>query len=95
MVLSPFLFAVMTDGVTVEGRQESPWTVMFSDDIVRSPYGLETREEEETASGAPGQEKTGEEQRGDEDMHLVNVTKEKTGSDGRRMIDHFKSDNTK
>ncbi|KAI5623886.1 hypothetical protein C0J50_16567 [Silurus asotus] len=32
--LSPFLFAVVMDRLTDEVRQESPWTMMFADDIV-------------------------------------------------------------
>lgn len=33
-VLSPFLFAMVMDRLTDEIRQESPWTMMFADDIV-------------------------------------------------------------
>ncbi|KAI5108302.1 hypothetical protein C0J45_1896 [Silurus meridionalis] len=32
--LSPFLFALVMDRLTDEVRQESPWTMMFADDIV-------------------------------------------------------------
>ncbi|KAK3517603.1 hypothetical protein QTP70_012957 [Hemibagrus guttatus] len=32
--LSPFLFAIMMDQLSEEVRQESPWTMMFADDIV-------------------------------------------------------------
>ncbi|KAI5622887.1 secretory phospholipase A2 receptor-like isoform X1 [Silurus asotus] len=32
--LNPFLFAVVMDRLTDEVRQESPWTMMFADDIV-------------------------------------------------------------
>ncbi|KAK3556632.1 hypothetical protein QTP70_010826 [Hemibagrus guttatus] len=32
--LSPFLFAVVMDQLSEEVRQESPWTMMFADDIV-------------------------------------------------------------
>ncbi|XP_065671877.1 uncharacterized protein LOC136089732 [Hydra vulgaris] len=32
--LSPFLFAIVIDRLTDEDRQESPWTMMFADDIV-------------------------------------------------------------
>ncbi|KAI5627956.1 hypothetical protein C0J50_3222 [Silurus asotus] len=32
--LSPFLFAVVTDRLTDEVRQKSPWTMMFANDIV-------------------------------------------------------------
>ena len=32
--LSPFLFAVVMDRLTDEVRQESPWNMMFLDDIV-------------------------------------------------------------
>ena len=32
--LSPFLFAIIMDRLTDEIRQESPWTMMFADDIV-------------------------------------------------------------
>ena len=32
--LSPFLFAVIMDRVTDEARRESPWTMLFADDIV-------------------------------------------------------------
>ncbi|RXN38888.1 Retrovirus-related Pol poly LINE-1 [Labeo rohita] len=32
--LSPFLFALVMDRMTDEVRQESPWTMMFADDIV-------------------------------------------------------------
>ncbi|KAF7705610.1 hypothetical protein C0J45_7134 [Silurus meridionalis] len=34
LALSPFLFAVVMDRLTDEVRQESPWTMMFGDDIV-------------------------------------------------------------
>ncbi|KAK3510502.1 hypothetical protein QTP70_009139 [Hemibagrus guttatus] len=32
--LSPFLFAMVIDQLSEEVRQESPWTIMFADDIV-------------------------------------------------------------
>ncbi|KAK3514670.1 hypothetical protein QTP70_021577 [Hemibagrus guttatus] len=32
--LSPFLFAIVIDQLSEEVRQESPWTMMFADDIV-------------------------------------------------------------
>ncbi|XP_065658457.1 uncharacterized protein LOC136082969 [Hydra vulgaris] len=32
--LSPFLFVIVMDRLTDEVRQESPWTMMFADDIV-------------------------------------------------------------
>ena len=32
--LSPFLFAVIMDRLTNEVRRESPWTMLFADDIV-------------------------------------------------------------
>ncbi|KAK3558175.1 hypothetical protein QTP86_011873 [Hemibagrus guttatus] len=32
--LSPFLFAIVMDQFSEEVRQESPWTIMFADDIV-------------------------------------------------------------
>ncbi|KAK3539810.1 hypothetical protein QTP70_013293, partial [Hemibagrus guttatus] len=32
--LSPFLFAIVMDQLSEEVRQESPWTMMFEDDIV-------------------------------------------------------------
>ncbi|KAK3542137.1 hypothetical protein QTP86_016465 [Hemibagrus guttatus] len=32
--LSPFLFAIVMDQLSEEVRQESPWTMMFTDDIV-------------------------------------------------------------
>ena len=40
--LSPFLFAVIMDRLTDEVRRESPWTMLFADDIVICE---ETREE--------------------------------------------------
>ena len=40
--LSPFLFAVIMDRVTDEIRRETPWTMLFADDIVICE---ETREE--------------------------------------------------
>ena len=42
--LSPFLFAVIMDRLTDEVRRESPWTMLFADDIV---ICKETREEME------------------------------------------------
>ncbi|KAK3571225.1 hypothetical protein QTP86_005424 [Hemibagrus guttatus] len=33
--LSPFLFAIVMDQLSEEVRQESPWTMMFADDIVQ------------------------------------------------------------
>lgn len=32
--LSPFLFAAGSDRLADEARQESPWTMLFADDIV-------------------------------------------------------------
>ena len=43
--LSPFLFAMVMDRLTDEIREESPWTMMFADDIV---ICSETRQEVET-----------------------------------------------
>ena len=34
LALSPFLFAMVMDRLTDEVRQESPWNMMFTDDIV-------------------------------------------------------------
>ena len=42
--LSPFLFAVIMDGLTDEVRREPPWTMLFADNIVISK---ETRQEVE------------------------------------------------
>ena len=42
--LSPFLFAVIMDRLTDEVRRESPWTMLFANDIVICE---ETREEVE------------------------------------------------
>ena len=42
--LSPFLFAVIMDRLTDEVRRESPWTMLFADDIVICE---QTREEVE------------------------------------------------
>ena len=44
LTLSPFLFAVIMDKLTDEVRRESPWTMLFADDIV---ICKETREEVE------------------------------------------------
>ncbi|KAK3543882.1 hypothetical protein QTP70_030154 [Hemibagrus guttatus] len=45
--LSPFLFAIVMDQLSEEVRQESPWTMMFADDIVicseRWRFSLERR----------------------------------------------------
>ncbi|KAK3525280.1 hypothetical protein QTP86_024914 [Hemibagrus guttatus] len=40
--LSPFLFAIVMDQLSEEVRQESPWTMMFADDIV---ICIESREQ--------------------------------------------------
>ncbi|KAK3510341.1 hypothetical protein QTP70_004927 [Hemibagrus guttatus] len=42
--LSPFLFAIVMDQLSEEVRQESPWTMMFADDIV---FCSESREQVE------------------------------------------------
>ncbi|KAK3548895.1 hypothetical protein QTP70_021245, partial [Hemibagrus guttatus] len=42
--LSPFLFAIVMDQLSEEVRQESPWTMMFADDIV---ICIESREQVE------------------------------------------------
>ncbi|KAK3510023.1 hypothetical protein QTP70_026002 [Hemibagrus guttatus] len=43
--LSPFLFAMVMDQLSEEVRQESPWTVMFADDIVICSESREQVEE--------------------------------------------------
>ncbi|RDD63985.1 hypothetical protein DU478_22590, partial [Thalassococcus profundi] len=43
--LSPFLFAVVMDRLTDEVRKESPWTMMFADDIVICSENREQVEE--------------------------------------------------
>uniref|UniRef100_A0A3B3HUS4 ribonuclease H n=1 Tax=Oryzias latipes TaxID=8090 RepID=A0A3B3HUS4_ORYLA len=44
--LSPFLFAMLMDRLTDEVRQESPWTMMFADDIVICSESREQVEEQ-------------------------------------------------
>ncbi|KAK3508161.1 hypothetical protein QTP70_015360, partial [Hemibagrus guttatus] len=43
--LSPFLFAIVMDQLPEEVRQESPWTMMFADDIVICSESREQVEE--------------------------------------------------
>ncbi|KAK3520442.1 hypothetical protein QTP70_024188 [Hemibagrus guttatus] len=43
--LSPFLFAMVMDQLSEEDRQESPWTMMFADDIVICSESREQVEE--------------------------------------------------
>ncbi|KAK3567244.1 hypothetical protein QTP86_015085 [Hemibagrus guttatus] len=43
--LSPFLFAIVMDQLSEEVRQESPWTMMFADDIVICSKSSEQVEE--------------------------------------------------
>ncbi|KAK3569471.1 hypothetical protein QTP86_031431, partial [Hemibagrus guttatus] len=43
--LSPFLFAILMDQLSEEVRQESPWTMMFADDIVICSESREQVEE--------------------------------------------------
>ncbi|KAK3555243.1 hypothetical protein QTP86_010532 [Hemibagrus guttatus] len=43
--LSPFLFAIMMDQLSEEVRQESPWTMMFADNIVICSESREQVEE--------------------------------------------------
>ncbi|KAK3550940.1 hypothetical protein QTP70_010121 [Hemibagrus guttatus] len=43
--LSPFLFAIVMDQFSEEVRQESPWTMMFADDIVICSESREQVEE--------------------------------------------------
>ncbi|KAK3508077.1 hypothetical protein QTP70_012391 [Hemibagrus guttatus] len=43
--LSPFLFAIVMDQLSQEVRQESPWTMMFADDIVICSESREQVEE--------------------------------------------------
>ncbi|KAK3517096.1 hypothetical protein QTP86_005289, partial [Hemibagrus guttatus] len=43
--LSPSLFAIMMDQLSEEVRQESPWTMMFADDIVICSESREQVEE--------------------------------------------------
>lgn len=44
--MSPFLFAMVMDRLTDEIRQESPWTMMFADDIAICCESREDVEEE-------------------------------------------------
>ncbi|KAK3516045.1 hypothetical protein QTP70_003788 [Hemibagrus guttatus] len=43
--LSPFLFAIVMDQLSEKVRQESPWTMMFADDIVICSESREQMEE--------------------------------------------------
>ncbi|KAK3548003.1 hypothetical protein QTP70_001912 [Hemibagrus guttatus] len=43
--LSPFMFAIVMDQLSEEVRQESPWTMMFADDIVICSESREQMEE--------------------------------------------------
>ena len=43
--LSPFLFAILMDRLTDEVRKESPWNMMFADDIVICEKSKEHAEE--------------------------------------------------
>ncbi|KAK3510058.1 hypothetical protein QTP70_026788, partial [Hemibagrus guttatus] len=45
LALSPFLFAIVMDQLSEEVRQESPWTIMFADDIVMCSESREQVEE--------------------------------------------------
>ncbi|KAK3571765.1 hypothetical protein QTP86_018713, partial [Hemibagrus guttatus] len=47
--LSPFLFAIVMDQLSEEVRQESPWTMMFADDIVICSESREQVEENSRA----------------------------------------------
>ncbi|KAK3512523.1 hypothetical protein QTP70_015648 [Hemibagrus guttatus] len=51
LALSPFLFAIVMDQLSEEVRQESPWTMMFADDIV---ICSESREQG-AGGGKPGE----------------------------------------
>ncbi|KAK3541900.1 hypothetical protein QTP86_008111 [Hemibagrus guttatus] len=45
LALTPFLFAIVMDQLSEEVRQESPWTMMFADDIVICSESREQVEE--------------------------------------------------
>ncbi|KAK3560302.1 hypothetical protein QTP86_006312 [Hemibagrus guttatus] len=68
--LSPFLFAIVMDQLSEEVRQESPWTMMFADDIV---ICSESREqvEENLERWRFALEKRGMKRQRDGDRHLA------------------------
>ncbi|KAK3558874.1 hypothetical protein QTP86_032145, partial [Hemibagrus guttatus] len=97
--LSPFLFAIVMDQLSEEVRQESPWTMMFADDIVicsesreqveenleRWRFALERRGMKSTHRGIKNPEAVERKKKKQEEMEKQEMSTSPSGGGGLRV----------
>ncbi|KAK3548874.1 hypothetical protein QTP70_021261 [Hemibagrus guttatus] len=86
--LSPFLFAMVMDQLSEEVRQESPWTMMFADDIVICSESREQVEEnlERWREGSGTVRLQGEEVKKVQEFKYLGSTVQSNGECGKEKI---------
>ncbi|KAK3564059.1 hypothetical protein QTP86_007531 [Hemibagrus guttatus] len=85
--LSPFLFAIVMDQLSEEVRQESPWTMMFADDIVICSESREQVEEnlERWREGSGTVRLQGEEVKKVQEFKYLGSTVQSNGECGKEV----------